>query len=157
MTGKGAVRLIDFQAGKRCHTGEKAIVWNQRGQAGPAGVDGQSGAPGAKGADGAPGSKGADGAPGANGVSGYEIVTQDFTMTLGVVSGTSTVQCPDGKVAIGGGYDYSDLFTKNVGPKWENFIGASYPTGTGWSVKWWHEIDNLAIDFSVYAVCALAS
>ena len=100
---------------------------------------------------------GSAGPPGADGVSGREVVTGDFVMTLQVEYGTSTVDCPAGKVPVAGGYDYSDLFTKGVAPKYENFIGASYPTATGWAVKWYHGIDNLAINFSVYAICALAS
>jgi hypothetical protein len=144
----GTIRIIDHQAGSRCQSTEKTLQWNQRGPAGP---------PGPAGADGADGSAGADGPQGPAGVSGYEVVTDDFVMTLQAESGTSTVECPTGKVPIGGGYDYSDLFTKNVAPKYENFIGASYPTGTGWAVKWYHGIENLEINFSVYAVCASAS
>jgi hypothetical protein len=151
MNSLGQIRMIDHQAGKRCRTGEKTLQWNQRGPTGAMGPPGPIGSPGPS------GSVGETGDQGPAGVSGYEVVTDDFVMTLGVVSGTSTVECPDGKVAIGGGYDYSDLFTKFVEAKWENFIGASYPDGSGWTVKWFHNMDNLAINFSVYAVCATAS
>ncbi len=65
------------------------------------------------------------------GVSGYEVVTGAFVMTLNVEYGTSTVECPEGKVPIGGGYDYSDLFTKGIAAKEKDFMGASYPTETG--------------------------
>jgi hypothetical protein len=150
----GTIRVIDFQAGQRCKSTEKTITWNQRGPTGPMGSPGPKGDDGAPGPTGAPG---ADGAPGTSGVSGYERVNADFMMALGVESGTSSVDCPVGKVPIGGGYDFSDLFTKNIAPKYEDFMGASYPTATGWSVKWYHGIDNLAINFSVYAICETAS
>jgi hypothetical protein len=120
---------------------------------GSAGPPGPSGAPGAAGP---PGPSGASGAPGADGVSGYEVVTGDFAMTLNVDSGTSTVDCPSGKVPVGGGYDFSDLFHYSIASNYEDFMAASYPTATGWAVKWYHGIDNLVIQFSVYAVCAVA-
>ena len=154
MTGAGAIRMIDYEAGVRCGATETLISWNERGLLGPAGPKGSTGSAGS---DGAPGPAGTIGPPGAPGVSGYEVVSDDFVMTLGVEYGTSSVECPDGKVAIGGGYDFSSLFTKGVDPKYRNFMGASYPTGTSWTVKWYHGIDNLEIAFSVYAVCALAS
>lgn len=151
MSDDGSIRLINYENGKRCKNAEKTRTWNQEG---PAGADG---AQGLKGDTGDQGLKGDTGDQGPPGVYGYEVVSQAFSMTLAVEYGTSSVDCPVGKVPIGGGYDYSDLFTKNVATKEKNFMGASYPTETGWAVKWYHGIDNLAINFTVYAVCATAS
>ena len=153
MNSLGSIRVIDHQAGKRCTSKERTISWNQRG---PTGARGPQGDPGPTGAPGQDGSDGADGGVGPAGVSGYEVVSGDFVMALNVESGTSSVDCPTGKVPISGGYDYSGLFANNVNAKWENFVGASYPTATGWTVKWWHNMSSLVINFSVYAVCAAA-
>lgn len=143
----GKIRLIDHQAGARCLSSEKTLTWNQRG---PTGLTGPMGSPGPSGE---PGVEGPQGVPG---VSGYEVVTVDDTMALNVASGTTTAECPTGKVPIGGGYDLSDLFAKNVNAKWENFVGASYPSSSGWVVKWWHNMDTLIVNFRVYAICASA-
>jgi hypothetical protein len=146
LNSAGSIRVIDHQAGQRCSSSrERTISWNQRGPAGPVGQDGPAGPEG---------SEGEEGPQGPAGVSGYEVVSDDFVMTDQVEFGTSTVNCPVGKQPIGGGYDYSDLFTKGVAPKEKNFMGASYPTETGWAVKWYHGIDNLEIEFSVYVICA---
>lgn len=51
------------------------------------------------------GEKGNNGANGADGISGYEIVdasTNSFTLTSGAV-GVKDVDCPSGKVVVGGG------------------------------------------------------
>lgn len=147
--------MIDYQAGKRCTSTEVTRTWNQRGLTGATGQPGPSGAPGADGADGA---AGADGAQGPAGVSGYEVVTGEFTMALNVEYGTSTLDCPTGKVPLGGGYDFSEVYTVfSISTPEKDFMGASYPSGTGWTVKWKHGISNLPIDFTMYVVCATAS
>lgn len=81
----GAVRIIDYQAGKRCTLKERTVSWNQRGATGargatgtrgatgPRGAPGPSGAPGPTGPTGIPGpagSPGQSGAPGAVGPAG---------------------------------------------------------------------------------------
>src|ERR1043165_560838 len=55
---KDALRVIDTDAGQKCHNGETALRWNQRGpkgDTGPTGPKGDTGAPGPKGDTGAPG------------------------------------------------------------------------------------------------------
>ena len=151
MSDSGSIRLINYESGVRCKATEKTRTWNKLGPPGADGADGE------KGETGDQGLKGDTGDPGPAGVSGYEVITDDFVMTLNVEYGTSTVDCPVGKVPIGGGYDYSDLFTKNVATKEKDFMGASYPTESGWAVKWYHGIDNLAINFTVYVICASAT
>src|SRR5690349_20499802 len=103
MNSLGSIRLIDHQAGKRCTSKERTISWNQRGPTGAAGKDG------------------------ANGVSGYEIVTKDFVISLDAMTGTSVVACPEGKVVIGGGYDYGKGFDRPRGQYGPLFMDASYP------------------------------
>jgi len=64
----GAVRVIDYQAGKRCVTRtERSVAWGARGATGPAGAAGAPGASGAAGAAGAPGAPGPKGDTGAAG------------------------------------------------------------------------------------------
>jgi len=154
MSDSGSIRLINYENGKRCKATEKTRTWNK---VGPQGLKGDTGDQGLKGDTGDQGLKGDTGDQGPAGVSGYEVLTEDFVMTLQVESGTSTVDCPVGKVPTGGGYDYSHLFTLSVATKEKNFMGASYPTESGWAVKWYHGIDNLAINFTVYVVCASAT
>ena len=64
----GALRVIDYQAGKRCiPTTERPLTWNAKGVAGPRGLQGIAGPVGAKGATGATGGTGPIGATGATG------------------------------------------------------------------------------------------
>lgn len=72
-TRDGTIRIIDFQAGRRCVTGETLITWNQKGvpgAQGATGATGSAGAPGAQGPAGATGPQGAPGLPGAQGPAG---------------------------------------------------------------------------------------
>ncbi len=72
-TRDGTIRIIDYQAGRRCVTGETLITWNQKGvpgAQGAAGAPGSAGATGAQGPTGATGPQGAPGLPGAQGPAG---------------------------------------------------------------------------------------
>ena len=57
----GAMRVIDFQAGKRCRSAERKVAWNKRGPVGPQGPTGPQGPAGALGAPGATGPTGCAG------------------------------------------------------------------------------------------------
>ena len=63
----GALRVIDYQAGKRCTTKERTLTWNVRG---PQGLRGLTGAVGAKGAIGSTGPVGMVGPTGTTGLAG---------------------------------------------------------------------------------------
>lgn len=69
-TRNGTIRIIDFQAGRRCTNGEVLLTWNQKGQPGATGAVGPAGATGAQGPAGAPGAQGPAGAPGIQGPAG---------------------------------------------------------------------------------------
>lgn len=153
MDGYGKIRLINYEAGRRCRSTEKRVTWNRTGPRGPQGVPGSTGAPGPQGV---PGPSGAPGPTGAPGVSGREVVFADGEMGAGVPHGITSVSCPAGKVAIAGGYHLVDLKDKNIAPKYENFVLGSYPTSTGWEVAWYHGIDNLVLKVRAYAVCVAA-
>ena len=79
----GALRVIDYQAGKRCTpTTERPLTWNAKGVAGPRGLQGIAGPVGAKGATGATGSTGPTGATGPQGSArGYARIDSTGTVT----------------------------------------------------------------------------
>ncbi len=67
------LRVIDYQAGKRCTRKEKQVAWNQKGTKGamgPAGAKGDTGPTGATGTAGAKGDTGPSGAAGPTGPAG---------------------------------------------------------------------------------------
>ena len=66
----GLVRIIDYQAGKRCTSKEKMVSWNQRGPRGATGAQGPAGPKGDIGATGAQGPTGTIGATGPTGLIG---------------------------------------------------------------------------------------
>ena len=80
------------------------------GAQGAAGQDGTNGAQGAQGAQGAAGQDGTNGTNGTNGkdgVSGYEVVAKEVALPAGGADAAPvavTASCPEGKVALGGGY-----------------------------------------------------
>jgi hypothetical protein len=80
-------------------------------------------------------------------VSGYEIV-QSAT-ALNVHSG-AYVQCPIGKVVVGGGFNNSD-----------SELHASYPLGVGGQAAWYVQagatVDGGGVVGYVYAICVNAS
>ena len=100
----GALRVIDYQAGKRCTTKERTLTWNVRGpqglrgltgaigakgaigSTGPAGMVGQAGTTGLAGAPGLPGTPGLTGATGDHGLPG----TPGLTGMTGMAGPTGT-------------------------------------------------------------------
>lgn len=80
------------------------------------------GKPGAKGV---PGVAGPRGAAGAEGVSGYEVVIDLVDIAPGQQEVDHTVNCPSGKVAMGGGFRTT---TDNY--SWDMY--ESSPDGNGW-------------------------
>jgi hypothetical protein len=103
----GQLYHVRFNEQPRCQFGDQVISWNQTG---PAGQVGEQGSPG---------------------MSGYEIQTIEWP-TIGVDWLVfQTVDCPEGKVAVGGGVriDHSNLSESR-----EHRLIGSHPTddGTGW-------------------------
>jgi hypothetical protein len=98
----GKLRLIDPQQ-DQCKRDEAPLQWNQTG---PQGVKGDMGAQGIQGLKGDTGPQGPAGVNGAAGVSGYQQVVETntaFTLASGTES-VHTVNCPDGKKVLGGGF-----------------------------------------------------
>lgn len=104
-----------------------------------------SGSAGEPGPQGEPGVQGEPGPQGEPGVAGYEIVSVEVLMSP---DSLRTATCPDGKFAVGGGFD-----PVMDGPF--EFLG-SYPTadGTGWTIG---DGDFFRVDGTLYAVCLSAS
>jgi hypothetical protein len=122
----GALRMIVAKpaTSKGCKASERALSWNQQGPQGDAGPSGAAGPKGDTGATGPTGPKGDTGvtggvgppAPpgsGGSGLSGYQIVTATSDLPIRDVEAAAT--CPNGKVAVSGGFA-AYLVTYVVGP-----------------------------------------
>jgi hypothetical protein len=86
---------------------EQLVSWNAQGPQGlpgEQGPTGESGAQGEPGPAGLPGPPGPQGPPGTTGVSDVEFVTQQSTVEQNTTVTNALARCPDGKVALGGGY-----------------------------------------------------
>ncbi len=70
---------------------------------GPPGRDGEDGQDGLDGRDGEDGLDGEDGEDGEDGVSGYEVVRETTEVPANQASASDEVDCPGGKVVVGGG------------------------------------------------------
>lgn len=97
-TSTGTIRIIDFQAGRRCTTGEVLLNWNQKGSTGATGAQGPAGPQGPQGPAGAMGAQGATGTPGIAGSQG----PQGATGAVGAqgpqgLPGADGVQGPQGE------------------------------------------------------------
>lgn len=102
---KGALKVIDADAGQTCGTNQQLLTWNQQGPQGPAGQDG---------------------------VSGYELVYGPGSSYDSLVEKSDVATCPSGKKPVGGGailWDYSGYGV----PEDVALIG-SQSTGNGWGV-----------------------
>jgi hypothetical protein len=117
----GTLRVIDSSTAQ-CKITEAALNWNQTGPPGPKGDTGTAGPQGSQGPRGATGPQGPPG-PSTSFVHviGDQISVPQYE-TLSV-----RVDCPDGMVAVGGGFDGS------AGVDILHSIGVDYPAG--WNIK----------------------
>lgn len=154
--GAGNVRIVDDPGD--CSAREDPLSWNQQGvpgdpgprgpagpagPAGPEGPEGLAGPAGPVGPDGPPGPAGPEGPAGQSGLTGYEIVQASDNVLV-------YVDCPDGKIAIGGG-----------GAAWRGTrpaeLGATYPhVGQGGVARAWvasRDPDGDADQVTAWAIC----
>jgi hypothetical protein len=119
-----------------------------QGPKGDTGAQGPIGATGAQGPKGDTGAQGLQGVAGVAGVSGYELVTSAGPVPSTFISGT-TIGCPAGKLAIGGG-TYSDSLPGG----YHVFTLISAPTddGTGWRATVENDTGS-TVNITQYAVC----
>jgi hypothetical protein len=112
----GTVRIVG--ATTTCNKAETSLAWSSQG---PRGEAGPRGPEGPQGPQGSPGPRGPEGPPG---ISGYHVATVSTTIPLSpgpyLIAGSVLVTCPEGKVAVGGGYEhqsgYADLVVKTSAP-----------------------------------------
>ena len=157
----GSLRVVDDGAG--CRSTEHELTWGTQGPAGPpgpvgpegppgpAGPEGPQGAAGPAGPQGVQGSEGPQGLQGpAGGLSGVAIVTSEWQRLPGgggEVRG-ATAECPTGKVATGGGHQFTadaDVLVVRSGPS----------SGGTWDV-WAVNRSSWSTSLRAFAVCANA-
>jgi hypothetical protein len=120
------------------------------GQQGAQGIQGPPGQPGAPGSPGQPGQPGPQGPPGPAGTSGYGIVDGGQVTVGGLQGSRTTVACPPGKRAIGGG-----VWTENGSLELRSSSPMSPAFG---SEGWFGDVFNrdlLNHWYHVYAICAV--
>ena len=134
----GALRVID--AGKtKCASSERALTWNQRGVAGPAGPAG------------AVGPAGPAGVPGPAGVSGYELQeSSEITVAPGAPL-AHWEHCSAGKLALGGGY-YVNRDEAAVVSSMPLLDDGRVPVG--WEASVVNTSTQFDVYLRVYAICA---
>jgi Collagen triple helix repeat (20 copies) len=109
-----SLMAADFKAGQL-----PAGPQGPKGDPGPQGPKGDPGAQGPKGDQGIQGIQGQTGAKGDPGLSGYEVVTGDAHWVSPGAVGQSTVYCPGGKKALGGGVG-AQVLTDTLGLQMQN-------------------------------------
>jgi hypothetical protein len=151
---KGALKVIDPEAGQTCNTNQQPLSWSQQGPVGPAGPAGTVGPAGPQGSAGAVGPVGPPGPAG--GLSGVEVISQTTADDSQDLKGM-LLSCPAGKVAVGGGgraYDPTPGGLQYFVP--QVALSVSRPMGTtAWQVGA-HEVVSIDFPwvFEGYAVCA---
>ena len=123
----------------------------QVGPQGPKGDPGAAGPAGPAGPRGYQGVPGREGARGPSGISGWQFVTEGFSIKPDLATGAQ-VWCPNGKKALGGGV------AAYGGPYWLSRIVQSAPAGqaTGWIAM--VRNDGIStVTYFVWAICAFVS
>lgn len=166
----GTVRDADLSAGVRTKLENKDVPGprgpqgpeGERGQTGATGIQGPAGRPGADGQDGKPGRDGKDGVDGQNGrdstvpgpqgpagpagqdgVSGQVIQSGTLFTTADAGRHTVGVDCPSGKVPVGGGFR-----TQTGAPT----VVSSYPEATRWVVQF---DASAGVEVRPYVICII--
>jgi hypothetical protein len=147
----GTLRVIDSSTGQ-CKIGEAALNWNQTGPQGPKGDAGPAGPQGTQGPQGAQGPQGGNGPTGPQGPPGpstsFVHVIGDQISVPQYETISIQVDCPDGMVVVGGGFDGS------AGVDIMHSIGVDAPVA-GWNIK--ATTSETEEWVRGYAVCAGAS
>lgn len=154
-TGPAGVAGATGSAGAAGPTGPAGATGPQgiTGATGATGVNGSDGANGADGVDGMDGANGADGVTGPTGATGAAgsvgtiTVTNGYATILPSAGGAAMAYCPDGTVAIGGGYYVSgpagvSVYYFGPGNAFTNYQAVAF-NGTG-----------VSIGLEAYAYCA---
>jgi len=129
----GTLRVIDASTAQ-CKIGEATLNWNQTGPQGPMGDTGPAGPQGPQGDTGLAGPQGPQGGNGPTGPQGPPGPSMSFVHVIGdqipvpqYETISIQVDCPDGMVIVGGGFDGS------AGVDIMHSIGVDVPAG--WNIK----------------------
>jgi hypothetical protein len=90
--------------------------------------------------------QGPEGPPGTDGVSGLQRIVQHETIGPGVIL-TVTVQCPEGKVPVGGGFQATSSVVS---------VFQSYPTTNQWVVRGQNTHEFLNAGLGAFVLCVYA-
>lgn len=178
----GVVSVSDLSHGARkALQGRKGSngVAGPQGRVGAQGPKGDTGATGAQGPKGDQGAAGARGLQGSAGVSGYEVRTWRYSKDdansdsgpgyPGVGGGAiATVACSLGKVAIGGGYRFTDNGFNSPAVSDGSGVVASFPGRMDWNTNtvkpndnsgWIVQVNNKVdrADMTLYVICVNAN
>jgi hypothetical protein len=124
-----------------------------RGPQGPQGPTGPQGPAGANGPQGPQGPAGGPGPQGPAGVSGLVLLIGPLT-SISNSAATSSVVCPAGKKALGGGFNFSGtvFVMENEPDSTGNFNNRATPDGNGWTVYGFDNF-NQSGSFSAFVTC----
>ena len=126
------------------------------GPVGPAGASGPSGATGMTGDTGPSGPAGASGPSGPQGmagISGFVQITGDPVAVAPMRQVTATANCPDGEVAVAGGFELlNQSGPLPLGPQ----VLANYPSGSSWVVTVSNSGFRGTMHFRIHVTCATA-
>jgi hypothetical protein len=131
-----------------------------QGVTGPQGLAGPQGATGPQGPQGPQGQTGPTGPAGSPGISGREVVQATTTTAANPASGTSvaaSVNCPAGKVPLGGGVSVTPTSGANAT---RITLRSSVPNATGWqatAVTTAPFTGGTAAAVTAFAVCAIVT
>ncbi|MFL6114565.1 MAG: hypothetical protein ACJ786_24910 [Catenulispora sp.] len=178
----GAVRIIDAQAGHHCVSGEATVAWSKGytyrgvwsasatyhvldvvssgGSSYLARATSTGSTPathptrwGVLAARGATGPQGPQGPTGPAGASGYQVVTQYFTVNTGTQY-LADVHCPAGQVPVGGGAHYGNAFPGLGNAQWAYVPESSIDESrTGWAATLVVTASQGNSYFEVNAIC----
>lgn len=140
----GLVRVPED--GSACRNGEHELSWQLEGPVGQPGPEGPQGEKGEPGQDGQDGEQGPPGEPG--GLSGSRTFwSEPETVSPNHFWGQANAECPDGTVAIGGGFDVTD--------GWDQArLIASGPTSeNGWFIRFRNAGPVGDVTFDAFVVC----
>jgi hypothetical protein len=130
------------------------------GPPGPQGPKGDTGPARPQGPVGSQGPVGPQGPQGPAGVSGFSQVTGAPVLISPRAQTTGTATCPEGAVALGGGYEVVvQSNAKDRDPELSHGpqVLASYPAGQSWVVTLANPDSRYTISLRVHATCATAS
>jgi hypothetical protein len=130
---------------KHCAAGDSKLSWNVTGPKGATGKTGPAGPAGRTGATGATGATGSTGPGGPPGPAGNNVTVTE-TSTVSVANGAfgiTSVHCPTGDQALGGGIDENNVFTMQVtssgplinGARTLNIANGQHGFADGWQAS----------------------